>query len=107
MSRELIGSLTGFTRGALAVALARTLCFGERLSADPPPPAATKNVPAADERVQLGGHVLPALARAKKLPRLESAVSGSGVSADDEPITITLVLRRDDEEGFQRLLQQL
>jgi subtilase family serine protease len=49
--------------------------------------------------MQLPGHVLPALSRATPLPRSEAQ--------DDQPITLTLVLRRDDQEGFDRYLRDV
>jgi hypothetical protein len=56
--------------------------------------------------VRLGGHVLPALARASARP--PSAVPRDGdTSPDDDPLTLTIVLRRDDEDGFQRFLAKL
>ncbi len=49
--------------------------------------------------VRLPGHVPPGLAKATVLP--------SEPSSGQEPITLTLVLRRDDEEGFERYLHEL
>ncbi len=49
--------------------------------------------------VRLPGHVLPALAQATKLaPR---------PGADQEPLTLTVVLKRDDQHGFERYLRDV
>ena len=56
----------------------------------------------ADElRVTLGGHVLPALSDARVSPTPKVAVT------DGAPISLTIVLRRTDEEGFQRFLAEV
>jgi Pro-kumamolisin, activation domain len=54
----------------------------------------------ADSLVRLPGHVLPALAQAKAVP------SQSRVAAE-EPLTLTLVLKRDDQAGFDRYLHDV
>lgn len=64
--------------GTLAAAPARAVAIGAPL-------------------VRLPHHVLPALARATRLRE----------ERPDEPMTVTLVLRRDDEPGFQRFLRRL
>jgi hypothetical protein len=50
--------------------------------------------------VRLPGHVLPALAKAK-------AVAPQSQAAADEPLTLTLVLKRDDQAGFERYLHDV
>lgn len=62
-----------------------------------PHATATPVVPPA--RVELPGHVLPALARATAVP--------AALDADAAPITLTLVLRRDDQAGFERYLRDV
>ena len=49
--------------------------------------------------VRIPGHVLPALAKA--------TVVALKPDADAQPITLTIVLKRDDEAGFQRYLREL
>jgi len=61
--------------------------------------AAAQAAPTQSETVRLTGHVPPVLAKATVLP----PKAGSG----QEQITLTLVLRRDDEEGFERYLREL
>ena len=53
---------------------------------------------AANDRVVLNGHVLPALATASKLPEMVKA------STADKAITLTLVLKRTDPAGFSAYL---
>jgi hypothetical protein len=50
--------------------------------------------------IRLPGHVLPALAQAK-------AVLSQSKIAADEPLTLTLVLRRADQSGFERYLRDV
>src|SRR5438477_4768117 len=79
----------------LGVALASILAFGEPLRAEPPATetTGTSGSSHAAERRGLGGHVLPALARATRIPRAASARAGSpGPTQTDEPITLTIVL---------------
>jgi len=57
---------------------------------------------ARDETVRLQGHVLPALASAAR-----DGVSKSGVSGPDATMSLTIVLRRDDEAGFQAYLHDV
>lgn len=76
---------------------------------DPPPVAApgapSREVGKADlsvpstSMVRLPGHVLPALAKAKAAPRSKAAA--------DEPLTLTLVLKRDDQAGFDKYLRDV
>ena len=49
--------------------------------------------------VRLPGHVLPALANARVVP--------SSVKSESDPITLTLVLKRDDQPAFERYLHHL
>jgi len=49
--------------------------------------------------VRLPGNVLPALAKATALP--------SKSDSDTQPITLTIILKRDDQAGFERLLQDI
>jgi hypothetical protein len=56
----------------------------------------TKSLPAT---VRLPGHVLPALAKATIVP--------SSSKSESAPITLTLVLKRDDQVGFERFLHDL
>ncbi len=53
--------------------------------------------------VRLPGHVLPALARATKIA--ESARQSRKEAS--QPITLTLVLKRDDQAGFARFLHDV
>lgn len=55
---------------------------------------------AVDALVRLPGHVLPALAKAK-------AVASQAKTAGDEPLTLTLVLKREDQAGFERYLRDV
>jgi kumamolisin len=50
--------------------------------------------------VRLPGHVLPALAKA-------TAVASQSKAAADESLTLTLVLKRDDQAGFERYLRDV
>ncbi|MGD0120814.1 MAG: protease pro-enzyme activation domain-containing protein, partial [Candidatus Binatus sp.] len=49
--------------------------------------------------VRLPGHVLPALAKATIIP----SKSNSGA----QPITLTIVLKRDDQAGFESYLHEI
>src|SRR5271155_5494487 len=49
--------------------------------------------------VRLPGHVLPALSKANMVP--------SSTKGHRDPVTLTLVLKRDDQPGFERLLHDL
>jgi kumamolisin len=63
--------------------------------------------------VRLSGHVLPALASARPLngessaARASAATTASSAAADPDMLSLTVVLRRDDEEGFQRYLRDV
>lgn len=66
--------------------------------------AATATAEEPSARVALQGHVLPALARATPVIRAQSlAVADSS----REALTITIVLRRSDQSGFARYLNDL
>jgi Pro-kumamolisin, activation domain/Bacterial Ig-like domain (group 1)/Bacterial Ig-like domain (group 3) len=49
--------------------------------------------------LRLPGHVLPALKKATIVP--------SDVTSESKPLTLTLVLKRDDQPGFDRFLHEL
>ena len=53
----------------------------------------------APAMVRLPGYVLPALSKATIVP--------SSVTSETEPLTLTLVLKRDDQPSFERFLQDL
>jgi kumamolisin len=53
-----------------------------------------------DSPVPLPGHVLPALARSAAIAPQSNAVA-------DEPLTLTLVLKRDDQAGFAKYLRDV
>ena len=53
-----------------------------------------------DSLVRLPGHVLPALGKAKAVAPQSEAVA-------DEPLTLTLVLKRDDPAGFDKYLREV
>lgn len=55
-----------------------------------------------DEAVRLQGHVLPALANAARGSASKSAASGP-----DGTMSLTVVLKRDDETGFQAYLRDV
>jgi hypothetical protein len=62
-------------------------------------PGSAAASPAGGARVRLPGHVLPALARATRTPTPRAAGTA--------PLTLTLVLRRDDQTGFERYLHDV
>ena len=53
--------------------------------------------------VCLPGHLLPALSKATALSPTDHAVQ----SEADKPLTLTIVLKRDDQAGFERFLHEL
>jgi hypothetical protein len=61
--------------------------------------ASTENPEISPAMVRLPGHVLPALARATVVP--------SNPSSGSESITLTIVLRRDDQAGFESYLHDI
>ena len=69
-------------------------------------PVATAD-PDARDWTRLPGHVLPALASAMPLAPAGIPTARAARERDDEPISLTLVLARDDEAGFQRYLHDL
>src|SRR5258706_5346448 len=71
-----------------------------------PEPDAAPARGTAPETVRLGAHVLPARSRAVPVPPAGPR-AGESREPGDELLTLTIVLRRDDEEGFQRLLARL
>lgn len=58
------------------------------------------------EVVRLDGHVLPALAHATRIAGVPKAQMDSGATAE-APLTLTVVLKRDDEFGFQQYLRDV
>lgn len=54
---------------------------------------------AADSRKALSGHQVPMPGASVKL--------GVGAAGDSEQLSLTIVLKRDDEAGFQRFLRDL
>jgi hypothetical protein len=61
--------------------------------------AASRGKGAAPAMVRLPGHVLSALAKATKV------APHAGVS--NQPATLTIVLKRDDQKGFDRYLKDI
>ena len=61
--------------------------------------ASTENPEISPAMVRLPGHVLPALAKATVVP--------SKPNSSSQPITLTIVLRRDDQAGFERYLHEI
>jgi hypothetical protein len=61
--------------------------------------ASAEGAPARYSMVRLPGRVLPALAKA--------TVIRSKPGSAKQPITLTIVLRRDDQKGFERYLHEL
>ena len=62
-------------------------------------PGWASSAPSISPMVRIPGHVLPALSRATIVP--------SGPKSDQLPITLTIVLKRDDQAGFERYLKEL
>jgi subtilase family serine protease len=62
-------------------------------------PARAAKEASSPAMVRLPGHVLPALAKATLIP--------SNPGSANQPITLTIVLRRDDQAGFERYLHDL
>ncbi|MGA9421984.1 MAG: protease pro-enzyme activation domain-containing protein [Rhodanobacteraceae bacterium] len=62
---------------------------------------------AADARVRLSGHVLDALGTATVEPAGSLAKNGQVASEADQPLSLTVVLKRDDEAGFQHYLRDV
>ena len=76
------------------------LPFGLVLLASPSIASASADHPdATPATVRLPGDVLPALAKASVVP--------SSAKAENEPIMLTLVLKHDDQAGFERFLHDL
>lgn len=80
--------------GILAVVVSLALLNVQKASAAPP----LKSDPPGP-MVRLPGHVLPALAQAK--------AAASQPKAADEPLTLTLVLKRNDQAGFDCYLHDV
>lgn len=66
---------------------------------DADPVLAAPAVPAEPEMVRLPGHVLPAIQKA--------TLVAATPSEEAEPITLTVVLKREDQAGFDRYLRDL
>ena len=64
--------------------------------------ARTQLMASGDRLVRLPGHVLPALARATALAPKNDAASAAEAN---QPLTLTVVLKRDDQQGFERYLR--
>ncbi len=74
------------------------------VSGSPLAPQASAQVPAptvSDVPVRLPGHTVAVLSRATKVARTASAITA------DPSITLTVVLKRTDEAGFQRFLADI
>src|SRR5277367_6322803 len=67
--------------------------------------AAVSAATSADSSVRLPGHVVPALTRSTLIPEQPGRSQRGRV--DREPIVLTIVLRRDDQEGFNQFLRDL
>jgi hypothetical protein len=78
----------------LVVALASLL-----LTNPPNAVASADKTHAAPAMVRIPGHMLPALAKANIVP--------SKANENDQPMTLTIVLRHDDEAGLNRYLREL
>ncbi len=69
------------------------------------PATASVSRDSSETKVRIPGHVVPALARAA---RMSPSVRGRDAAAvASEPLTLTVVLRRDDDDGFARFLADL
>ncbi len=86
---------------ALVVRLSLALVGALLLVAIYPVGAAAKAAPMAggEAMVRVPGHVLPALAKATVVP--------SRMNQDNQPMTLTIVLRHDDQAGLNRYLRDL
>ena len=66
------------------------------------PLTASSALPPSDTALQrIPGHVLPALQRATLLPQVDAAAT------DSRPITLTFILRRDNQAAFERYLHDV
>ena len=61
----------------------------------------------SEATTRLSGHVLPALANATRQPQSWTKWLTGTDASDAQPITLTLVLNRDDEAGFQQYLHDV
>ncbi len=89
--------LDGAPARVLAIVVALALLNAQRASATPRTSAARR---APEPMVRIAGHMARALRRAEKLPR-----GDSGSTAD--PMTLTIVLQRSDQAGFERYLHDV
>jgi hypothetical protein len=55
--------------------------------------------PASGAMTRLPGHILPALVKARRI--------NSGENAGKQPVTLTLILNRDDQAGFESFLREI
>lgn len=60
-----------------------------------------------DATMRLSGHVLPALAHATRQPQSWTKWLTGSDATDAQSITLTIVLNRDDEAGFQQYLRDV
>ena len=79
--------------------LCLVLSFASILLSSPSITRASENSNASATAVRLPGHVLPALSKATIVP--------SSTKRNNAPITLTLVLKHDDQPGFDRFLHDL
>lgn len=87
-----IGSLIGSIIASLAILAALVLAI----------PRAGASPVSAPRVARIPGNVLPALSKATPIGNL------AGVPAEaSQPITVTLVLKRDDQKGFDRYLHEI
>src|SRR6185369_12816412 len=100
MQRRRPGRLPSFLRldgtpaRVLVIVTAFALLNAERVGATSHPVAPTMET--SEPLVRITGHVLPALARAQNAPDATPPV--------DTPMTLTIVLARSDQTGFERYL---
>ncbi len=81
--------------GLVASVVCVTLLTGQMVNAATPSKSSS-----SAPLIRLSGHVLPALAKAE-------TVSPQSKAAADEPLTLTLGLKRDDQSGFERYLHDV
>jgi subtilase family serine protease len=87
-------------RIVLAIALATIAIAGTAAWARGTPQTFVRR---RDGRVRLPGHVLPVLARASKVPERAREIEAEA----NAPTTLTLVLARDDQAGFDQYLRDV
>ena len=77
----------------ILVAASSAYAKAETILSEPVP------ISSSPRMVRLPGHILPALAKAALVP--------SKLNSGDSPITLTIVLKRDDQAGFENFLGDL